>query len=186
MHPNHLDKLNIRRRAGSTDDINARWHTLTGLCFLMQFFCQLRHARQDGALRSTKIEDSGNRLRERPRSGAENSTTPPDSVRPYSAYTTPTFACSASGNIFATTRRIPDHGVAFLLQAFGDAQLHQPAVAAQHHRLLTQFFAHRRSAASAARSSLVSSQRASITSLANWINAEQRCSGLSSVRRSLA
>ena len=38
MHPNHLDKLNIRRRAGSTDDINARWHTLTGLCFLMQFF----------------------------------------------------------------------------------------------------------------------------------------------------
>lgn len=49
MHPNHLDKLNICRRTGSTDNVNARWHTLTGLRLLMQFLCQLGNARQDSA-----------------------------------------------------------------------------------------------------------------------------------------
>ena len=107
----------------------------------MQFFCQLRHARQDGAF--TQHENRGLRQQAEGapalRCGKQHHAAGLGQAIFGKHYAD--FRLLGLGNIFATTRRIPDHGVAFLLQAFGDAQLHQPAVAAQHHRLLTQFFA---------------------------------------------
>ena len=183
MHPNHLDKLNIRRRAGSTDDINARWHTLTGLCFLMQFSASCATRGRMVLLRSTKIEDSGNRLRAPAlRCGKQHHAA--GLGQAIFGIHHADFRLLGPGNIFATTR---GSQTTALHSCCKRSVMPAPPAGC------------RRSAPPAAdpilRTGAVprlrpgprwSVRRASITSLANWINAEQRCSGLSSVRRSLA
>ena len=127
----------------------------TGLCFLMQFFCQLRHARQNGALRSTKIEDpaTGSEA-ERPR--PVRKTAPRCRTRSgHIGIHHADFACSGLGNIFATTRRDPQTTALHSCCAF-ETPIHQPTVAAQQPvaDLPSLIQAQRR--VSAARSSLVS------------------------------
>ena len=136
-------------------------------------------------LRRIKREDSGSRLNERPRPAAEKRTTPPDSVKPYSAYTTPTLACSACDMFsipFAGSQTTALHSCCKRSLIPNSSSLVSPLITTDW----SPSSLHRRIAASAAFASLVSSQRVNITSLANWINASQRCCWLSAVSRSLA
>ena len=107
----------------------------------MQFFCQLRHARQNGAFTQHENRGLWQQAQGTPalRCGKQHHAA--GLRQAIFGIHHADFRLFCLGNIFATSRWVPNHGVAFLLQAFGDTQLHQPAVAAQHHRLLTQFFA---------------------------------------------